>query len=104
MKNCIPLEAFFSSDEKQLQPNVSGNFDARAILKDAEVIFGVDVMSEKETLVFGRKTLEGIIRKGKAKPIKVLRVSIDMEATSDDLEKLLAMVVTVKGRHDYSSR
>jgi len=101
MKDGIPLEAFFSSDEKELRPNVSDNFDARAILKAADLIFGVDVMSEKEMLVFGKKKLEQIIRKGTAKSLEVLRVLIDGDESSDELEKLIALVQTVKGYHDY---
>ena len=63
------------------------------------MIFGVDVMSQRRFLVYGRKTLERISRAGGEHLCKILFIGLDQE--TEELEKLLALVKVVKGYDDY---
>jgi hypothetical protein len=65
------------------------------------VIFGVDVMTEHQFLVYGRDVLKEIMDTGKGRSLRVLRIGLDQE--TEELEKLLALVELVRGRHDYQS-
>jgi hypothetical protein len=94
-KTIIPLEAIFAADS--LDPNPE--CDPRPTLDRADVIFGVDVMSGREFLVYGRKTLEEIVATGESRELALVRIGIDQE--TDELEKLLALVSVVKGSFDY---
>jgi len=93
----IPLESLFAADGISPNPEV----DPRAALAEAEVVLGIDVMTRHSVVVFGRNALKAIVRTGKARVVPVLGVEIDLE--TDDLEKLCALMVVVKGRHDYGS-
>ena len=93
----VPIHAIL--DESETGPNPS--FDARQALHDAEVILGVDVMSEREFLVYGSETLRLIVANKRPADCRVLRIGIDQE--SDELERLLAIVQVVKGKHDYQN-
>ena len=90
----IPIEALF---DEGTGPNLSA--DPRPALAEAEVIFGVDVMSQRRFLVYGRKTLERISRSKKRRLCKILFIGLDQE--TEELEKLLALVQVVKGYDDY---
>jgi hypothetical protein len=90
----IPIDALF---DEGTGPNLSA--DPRGELRDAEVIRGVDWTTQNEFLVFGRDTMERIVRSGAPEPCRVLQIGLDQD--TDELEKLLALVQVVKGRHDY---
>ena len=92
----IPIAALFDDGAG---PNVST--DPRKSLNDAAVIIGVDVMSQREFLVYGRKTLENIVRSGVSQKTPVVYVALDQE--TDELEKLVALVTVIKGHHDYQA-
>jgi hypothetical protein len=92
----IPIAALFG---ESTEPNLSK--DPRRALAHAQVIFGVDVMSQREFLVYGRKVLEQIVKSGKAQTLSVIYVALDQE--TDELEKLLALVNVVKGHDDYQA-
>jgi hypothetical protein len=94
----IPLEAFLDDN---MGPNLSGGCDPRPVLHGADIIFGVDIMSGHEFIVFGRDVLEEIARSGQSRRLRVLYIGIDQE--TEELEKLLAMVQVVKGRDDYQA-
>ena len=57
------------------------------------------VDGDNKVLVYGREDLERIVRSGQSEWEKVLQVPIDID--TDDLEMLIAAVMTVHGRHDY---
>lgn len=96
LENAIPIEAFF---DEHYGPNLSA--DPREALAEAEVIYGVDVMSGHRFVVFGRDDLERIVASGEAEELSVSYVSLDQD--TDELEKLVALVKVVKGREDYST-
>jgi len=93
----IPIAAFF---DEGLGPNLSAPGDPERELREAEVIVGVDVMSERQFLVFGRDTLKRIRTSGNAEGVRMLSIALDQDTA--ELEKLLALVQVVKGHHDYS--
>ena len=45
--------------------------------------------------------MEEIRKGGKPKPVALVKVGLDPD--TDELEKLLALVQVVKGRHDYEA-
>ena len=68
-------------------------------IEDAEVIIGIDRVTQKEFLIYGRERLQEISRTAEARGVNFLQIEFDQR--TDDLEKLLALVQFVKGRHDY---
>src|SRR5262249_50228524 len=91
----VPIHALL--DESGVRPNLCA--DPRRALHDAEVIFGVDVASGNEVIVYGRQVLERIALGRGARAVGVLRVSLD-QATGE-VEQLIALVGVVKGRDAY---
>ena len=73
----------------------------REELRQADVIFGVDVNSQREFLVYGRSALKRIIRSGQEILLRVVRVELDQE--TDELEYLLAALHVLRGHHDYQA-
>jgi len=94
-KEVIPLEAFFAADS--LAPNPES--DPREALRLADVIIGVDFMSQREFVVYGRHILEEIATTGVKKNARVLKIGVDQE--TDELDKLVALVEVSKGSQDY---
>jgi hypothetical protein len=92
----IPINALFG---KGFGPNLSTPLDSRQELRDADVILGMDVMSRSVFLIYGQDVLEDLARTGEARHLRVLRIGLDQE--TEELERLVALVETVKGRHDY---
>jgi len=90
-----PIDALFAADNANPNPN----WNPRRDLKDAEVIIGVDVMSQRPFLVYGRDTVERVAAGGRAKKVRALAVELDQE--TEELERLCALVQVLKGRHDY---
>jgi hypothetical protein len=90
----VPINALF---DDELRASLSADY--LTFIQEADVIFGVDVMSEREFLLYGRAALEQVAASGEAKPIRVFRVSLDQE--TDDLEKLIALVQALRGSSDY---
>jgi len=70
------------------------------LLADADLIFGIDEMSGKQSIVYGRTALEEIVRCGQCDILGVVNIAVDEETL--DLEKLAAIVQEIKGFHDYS--
>ena len=92
MADPIPLEAFFGED-MQVNPVT------KDLLLQADVILGLDVMSQREYVIFGKARLKRIADTGQGEDLRILRVSLD-EAT-DDLDKLCGLVMLLRGRFDY---
>lgn len=93
----VSIHALF--DSQGIGPNPDA--DPRQELHDADVILGVDVMSERQFFMYGREALAEIMRTRKGRPLRVARIAIDQE--TDELEKLSALVRVIKGRCDYES-
>jgi hypothetical protein len=92
----VSIHALFSSDG--INPNPES--DPRGMLNGADLIFGVDAMSRREFLVYGRDGLKEVVTSGRARYMSVVRVELDQDTT--ELELLLALVPVIKGKDDYS--
>ena len=90
----VPIEALFGEGR---DPN--SEVDYRRLLADADLIFGVDVMSGKQFTLFGRLSLEELVRTGQSNTLGVVNVGIDQETM--EIEKLATLVQDIKGHHDY---
>jgi hypothetical protein len=93
----VPIDALFGLHG--LEPNVDA--DPEPMVRSADIITGVDVMSGHEFLVYGRQTLERIATGTADEVVNVPRIALDQE--TGELESLVAVVKYVKGRHDYPS-
>jgi hypothetical protein len=94
---------FVALGHQQASPNLQAEFDPRALIQDAEVIVAVDVMSQEQSLVYGRKLLTEIA--AGATPFRdvwTLKNTLDMK--SGELAKLLMLVFVAKGVVDYRPR
>ena len=94
MNTPIPIDALFDD-----HCDVNESKDYRPVLNAADIILGVDVMSEREFLVFGRQALEQIAVSGQTDQLVVVKIALDQDST--ELEKLIALVTVIKGSHDY---
>jgi hypothetical protein len=63
----VPLAAFLED---------AGPDGAHAELLAAEVILGVDIVLQKQYIVFGRKTLRRLVRGGAVRGANVLRMAL----------------------------
>ena len=75
--------------------------DPRELLRSAEVILGQDITSGRQFIVYGRETVEEIAagQSGAARHVAI--VAVELEHQTDDLNKLLALVESLKGYRDY---
>jgi len=94
----IPIEALLGSDD--VTPNVQPGFDAREIIQAADVILGMDVMTRGTFIVYGRQFLKELSDGERNQELTAL-VKIELDQDSNELEKLLRLVETVKGRHEF---
>jgi len=90
----IPIEDFFRDT------NLMESGEYMQLLADADLIFGIDELSGKQSVVFGRTSLEELVRYGQCNILGVVNVAVDEETS--DLEKLAAIVQEIKGFHDCS--
>jgi hypothetical protein len=72
--------------------------EARQALAEADVVIAVDQASQRAFTVFGTPALEESIQFSKIGALRTVRVQVDKEA--GELERLIALVRSVKGRHD----
>ena len=92
-QDVIPIEIFLpissepEKDNRYLQ-----------LLADADLIFGIDETSGKQSIVFGRQSLEEILRCGQCDILGIVNIGLDLETT--DLTKLATKVEEIKGYHD----
>jgi hypothetical protein len=90
----VPIEALFGEGR---DPNAE--IDYRRLLADADLIFGVDVVSGKQSIMFGRLSLEELVRTGQSNILGVVNIGLDQETM--EIEKLATLVQDIKGHHDY---
>jgi len=90
----VPIEALFGEGR---EPN--SEVDYRRLLANADLIFGVDVMSGKQFILFGSLSLEKLVRTGQSNILGVVNVGLDLETM--EIEKLATLVQDIKGHHDY---
>ena len=91
----IPVDALF--DSTGLRPNPDCH--AGIVLRDADLIFGVDVMSGHEFLMYGAKALRRVIKTGRNELANTVAIALDQ--STDELERLYVLVKMIKGRCDY---
>ena len=65
----------------------------------ADLIFGRDVISRHEFIVYGRKAMNRILQNGKGEPLAILVIELDHE--TEELDTLTAMVKMLRGWHEY---
>jgi hypothetical protein len=90
----VPIGALFGEAR---DPHAEVEY--RRLLAEADLVFGVDVMSGKQSIVFGRLALEELVRNGQSDILGVVNVGLDQETM--ELEKLATLVQDIKGHHDY---
>jgi hypothetical protein len=93
-RNIVPIEDLFGEGR---DPNAEAEY--RRLLAVADLIFGVDVMSGKQSIVFGRLPLEELVRTGQSNILGIVNVGLDHETM--ELERLVSLVQDIKGHHDY---
>jgi hypothetical protein len=87
----VPIHALFDED--------LGPTDRDMMLDEADVIIGVDIMSQREFIVYGRALLRLIKESGEPRDVNLMKISLDQDTA--ELTQLLALVRIVKGSHDY---
>lgn len=90
----VPIGALFGDKRDPI-----AEVDYRRLLADADLIFGVDVVSGKQFILFGRLSLEKLVLTGQSNTLGVVNVGLDQE--SMEIEKLATLVQDIKGHHDY---
>jgi hypothetical protein len=90
----VPIEALFGEGR-----DAAAEVEYRQLLADADLIFGVDVISGKQFILFGRLSLENLVRTGQSNTLGVMNVGLDQETM--ELDNLAALVQEIKGHHDY---
>jgi hypothetical protein len=93
-QDIIPSEALFGEGRDR-----NAEVECRQLLAVADLIFGVDVMRGKQLIVFGRLSLEELVRTGESNILGVVNVGLDQETMV--IEKLATLVQDIKGHHDY---
>jgi len=95
----IPFDALFGEG---VEVSADLPIHPREMLRQADVILGVDVMSRRELLLYGRETLEQIAQIGLPETIGIVRVELDQE--TKELAKLTALVEELKGPPESSAQ
>jgi hypothetical protein len=90
----VPIDALLGEGR---DPNAEAEY--RQLLADADLIFGVDITSGRQFILFGRLSLEELVRNGQSNTLIVMNVGLDQETM--ELDKVAAMVQDIKGSHDY---
>jgi len=94
----ISIHALLAADGAG--PNVQPDFDARQIIQAADVILGMDVMTRGTFIVFGREFLSELSG-GTRNPQIAAILKVELDQDSDELENFLALVASIKGRHEF---
>lgn len=97
--NTIPLHSLFAPDGAN--SNDEAGFDPCELIRGADVIMGVDVMSRRQFIVYGREFLEAATRSETPPLAGIITIELDEGIETDDLERLLGLVESIKGKHDY---
>lgn len=96
----ISVHALFSPDGGC--ENAEARFEPRELIRAADVIMGVDVMTRHTFVVYGREFLKAAAQSTNPPIAGVIYIELDEGTESDDLERLLALVESVRGKHDYN--
>ena len=96
-EHIISIDGLF--DKTGIGPNTDTDPPVGQVIKEAELIFGRDVMSERLFLVYGADALKEILDKREARDMTEIIIELDQE--TGELERLCALVQTIKGHHDY---
>lgn len=72
--------------------------DPDALVRRADLVVAVDVMTRSELLVYGEVALFPVEFGGRAATFRVLAVELDLDTAEPDA--LAALVQAVKGEHD----
>lgn len=78
------------------------NDEPVVMLREAEVVLGVDSSEDRHAIFYGADVLRRIVSRGafiEARPTRTMVVSLDFDAP--DLEVLCAATEVVKGSHCY---
>lgn len=72
---------------------------SRRMLREAEIVFARDAATGRQFLLFGKRVLRKVVTK---QPVDILKgVLIELEEKAEDIERVLALIALLKGRHDY---
>ena len=96
----IPIHSFIHRSREGIAPNRDAP-ELCYLLVTADVILAQDWATGDEALIYGREFLKAVIEAGEPRAARFLTVGIDLVGT-DDLELLIALVRTVRGREDYT--
>ncbi|MCA9138956.1 MAG: hypothetical protein KDB00_19425 [Planctomycetales bacterium] len=88
-----PLDTLLDVDRGDgvLRPNVTATFDARKLLAMAPIIVAVENSTDERAVVWGHDVIDAF---DEGETLPVLNIGVD--ADSDDMTKLLAIINTVK--------
>ena len=93
-EDIIPFEALFGEGR-----DPQAEVEYRRLLAVADVVFGIDVVRGKQSILFGSVSLENLVRTGQSKILGIVNVGLGQEAMG--IEKLATLVQAIKGHHDY---
>ncbi len=93
-EDIIPIGALFGEGR---DPNAEVEY--RRLLAVADVIFCIDGKGGKQSIVFGRRSLEKLVRIGQSNVLSVVNVGLGQETMG--IENLATPVQEIKGHHDY---
>ena len=94
----IPIDALLAADG--ISPNVQPGFDARQIIQAADVILGMDVMPRNTFILVGHEFLKEIAGGTRKSQLSVI-VKVELDERTDELARLVGLVESVRGRHEY---
>jgi hypothetical protein len=95
-QDVIPIETFFDEERNPL-----AEVKYRRQLAVADLIFGIDVTTGRQSIVFGRESLEELVRSGQTNILGVVNVGLGQGTAELELQKLATLVQEIKGHHDY---
>jgi len=92
-EDTIPFEALFGGGR-----DPQADVEYRRLPAVADVVFGIDVMRGKQSILFGGVSLEDLVRTGQSKILGIVNVGLGQETMG--IERLATLVQDIKGHHD----
>jgi hypothetical protein len=98
----LQYEDIVDGHDGQIDPKLNRAIDPRCALAGAEIILGTDPHEpDQHFLIYGKDILERSPGREVPDGTRVLVISLDAQnTTTNELDKILAVVHVVKGRHD----